>query len=180
MTSQHFHFDEYIVRPINEGDRAYLESLIEADAYHKGRMTADYFLKLVPGEDAWALEDLQGNVELYFKTQVAVRLSIQFAHSKTSEERSRNRTALMKGFAWIESMFRQNRFRQIIFDTAGPELTAFAKRRLGFRTSQQELLREITPLMPVGRHTEDWEALPQPTRGRGGVPCAAQISSRQT
>lgn len=162
-----FHFDNYTVRPMSETDRAFLDTLIEEDAYHKGRMTPDYFLKLMPGEDAWALEDEQGNVMLYFKTQVAVRLSIQFANSKTSEERSRNRTALMKGFAWIESMLRQNSFRQIIFDTQGPELTAFAKRRLGFRESPVELLREIRPLIPVGRHTEQWEAFPQPTRREG-------------
>lgn len=170
MNDQHFHFDQYIVRPMHEGDRQYLDSLIEDDAFHKGRMTPDYFLKLMPGEDAWALEDLQGNVELYFKTQVAVRLSIQFAHSKTREERSKNRMALIKGFAWLEAMFRQNRFRQIIFDTQGPELTAFAKRRLGFRESDSELLREIAPNVPFsphGRHTEDWEALPQPTRRDG-------------
>lgn len=167
MSDQHFHFDNYIVRPMHEGDRAYLDTLIEADNFHKGRMCSDDFLKLVPGEDAWALEDMQGNVRLYFKTQVAVRLCIQFAHSKTSEERSQNRTALMKGFAWIESMFRQNRFRQIIFDTQGPELSAFAKRRLGFRESPMELLREIAPLAPLGRHTEHWEALPQPTRREG-------------
>jgi hypothetical protein len=168
MSSQpQFHFDDYVVRPMNEGDRAYLDSLIEEDAYHKGRMTPDFFLNLVPGEDAWALEDTQGNVELYFKTQVAVRLSIQFAHSKTSEERSRNRTALLKGFAWIEAMFRKNRFREIIFDTQGPELTAFAKRRLGFRESPVELLRTLAPLVPPGRHTEHWQALPQPTRREG-------------
>ena len=170
MSDQHFHFDQYIVRPMNEGDRSYLDSLIEEDAFHKGRMTPDYFLKLVPGEDAWALEDEQGNVELYFKTQVVVRLSIQFAHSKTKEEKKKNRMALMKGFAWIESMFRQNRFRQIIFDTTGPELTAFAKRRLGFRESQSELLREIAPAstfaMP-GRHTAQWKDFPQPTRREG-------------
>ena len=167
MSDQHFHFDQYIVRPMNEGDRTYLSTLIEEDAYHKGQMTPDFFLKLVPGEDAWALEDERGHVELYFKTQVAVRLSIQFAHSKTSEERSRNRAALLKGFAWIEAMFRKNKFREIIFDTQGPELTAFAKRRLGFRESPQELLRTLAPLLPLGRDTEQWRASPQPTRRDG-------------
>ena len=167
MSDQHFHFDQYIVRPMNEGDRVYLDSLIENDAFHKGRMTADYFLKLVPGEDAWALEDEQGHVQLYFKTQVAVRLSIQFAASETKEEKHRNRLALLKGFAWIESMFRKNRFREIIFDTDGPELTVFAKRRLGFRESSSELIRTLAPLLPIGRHTEHWEALPQPTRREG-------------
>ena len=167
MSDQHFHFDQYVVRPMNEGDRAYLDELIEEDAYHKGRMTPDYFLKLVPGEDAWALEDEQGHVLLYFKTQVAVRLSIQFAASETKEEKHRNRLALLKGFAWIESMFRKNRFREIIFDTDGPELTVFAKRRLGFRESSSELIRTLAPLLPIGRHTEHWEALPQTTRREG-------------
>lgn len=167
MNDQHFHFDDYNVRPMNEGDRVYLDSLIEEDAYHKGRMTPDYFLKLMPGEDAWALEDQQGNVKLYFKTQVAVRLSIQFAASATKEERHENRMALLKGFAWIESMLRQNRFRQIIFDTQGPELTAFAKRRLGFRESPMELLHDVTPFPPLGRDTEQWKDFPQPTRKEG-------------
>jgi hypothetical protein len=170
MSTQHFHFDEYIVRPMSERDRDYLDTLIEDDAYHKGRMTPDYFLKLMPGEDAWALEDEQGNVLLYFKTQVAVRLSVQFAASETKEEKHRNRLALLKGFAWIEAMLQQNHFRQIIFDTQGPELTAFAKRRLGFRESTSELLREIRPAMPprpLERHMSDWGAYPQSIRKEG-------------
>ena len=158
-----YHFDSYVVRPMSESDRAYLDTLIEEDAYHKGRMTPDYFLKLMPGEDAWALEDEQGNVLLYFKTQVAVRLSVQFAASETREEKHRNRLALMKGFAWIETMLRQNHFRQIIFDTQGPELTAFAKRRLGFRESPMELLREVGPPNALGRAVTDWERYPQPS-----------------
>jgi hypothetical protein len=113
------------------------------------------------------LEDEHGKVLLYFKTQVAVRLSIQFAASQTKQEKQQNRMALLKGFAWIEAMFRKNRFREIIFDTDGPELTAFAKRRLGFRESPSELLRSIAPLLPLGRHTEQWKDFPQPTRREG-------------
>jgi hypothetical protein len=164
MTTQHFHFDNYIVRPMAESDRVYLDSLIEADALHKGRMTPDYFLELLPGEDAWALEDEQGTVIFYFKTQTVVRLSIQFAHANTPHARAQNRTALRKGLDWIEAMLRQNRFRQIIFDTEGPELAAFAKKRLGFRASSQELLRDITPLRPIGRVVEAWGQSPNESR----------------
>ena len=169
-TQPQFHFDDYVVRPMSESDRAYLDTLIEEDAFHKGRMTPDYFLKLMPGEDAWALEDEQGNVLLYFKTQVAVRLSVQFAASETKEEKHRNRLALLKGFAWIEAMLRQNSFRQIIFDTDALELATFAKRRLGFRESQSELLREIAPSVSpatIGRRTTDWGCYPQPSRKEG-------------
>jgi hypothetical protein len=167
MSSQYFHFDEYIVRPMSERDREYLDTLIEEDAYHKGRMTPDYFLNLLPGEDAWALEDEQGNVLFYFKTQTAVRVSIQFAGSKTASERRRNRTALTKGLAWIETMLRQNHFREMIFDTQGPELAAFAKKRLGFTASSCELVRPISPPKPVGRAVNEWGAAPHDSRKSG-------------
>ena len=44
MNEPRFHFDQYTVRPITEADRAYIEQLIAADAYHRDRMTAEFFL----------------------------------------------------------------------------------------------------------------------------------------
>jgi hypothetical protein len=167
VSNQYFHFDEYIVRPMSERDREYLDTLIEADAFHKGRMTPDYFLSLLPGEDAWALEDEHGNVLFYFKTQTAVRVSIQFAAAKTADERRRNRTALVKGLAWIETMLRQNHFREMIFETEGTELAAFAKKRLGFTASFCELVRPLAPLRPVGRAVNEWDAAPHDNRKSG-------------
>lgn len=167
MSNQYFHFDEYIVRPMSERDREYLDTLIEADAYHKGQMTPDYFLNLLPGEDAWALEDEQGNVIFYFKTQTAVRVSIQFTAGKTADERRRNRTALTKGLAWIETMLRQNHFREMIFDTKGPQLAAFAKKRLGFTASTCELVRPISPPKPIGRAVNEWGRVPHDSRKSG-------------
>jgi len=167
LSSQFFHFDQYTVRPMSERDRDYLDTLIEEDAYHKGRMTPDYFLHLVPGEDAWAMEDEKGTVLFYFKTQTAVRVSIQFAGAKTPQERARNRTALTKGLAWIEAMLRQNHFREMIFDTQGKELAAFAKRHLGFRESSCELIRELAPPTPIGRAGSEWGSSPQLSRREG-------------
>lgn len=167
MSTPNFHFDQYFVRPMCERDRDYLDTLIEDDAYHKGRMTPDYFLKLVPGEDAWAVEDEQGNILFYFKTQTAVRLSIQFSAGATPEERRRNREAMTRGMAWIETQLQQNHFREIIFDTDGPELKAFAKRRLGFRESSSELVRSIAPPRVIGGPIEAWGAAPQEARREG-------------
>lgn len=167
MSNQHFHFDDYIVRPMCERDRDFLETLIEADAYHMGRMTPDYFLSLVPGEDAWALEDMQGNVIFYFKTATAVRVSIQFTGATTREEKARNRVALTKGLTWIEDQLRQNHFREMIFDTQGPELAAFAKRRLGFKASAEELIRPLPPSRPHGARQCDWGSSPQIDRREG-------------
>jgi hypothetical protein len=140
MNQPEFYFDEYKVRPVGEKDREYLTHLITADPFHADRMTADFFLHLLPGEDAWAIEDRKGTVLLYFKTQTAVRLSVQF----TEQTPEVNRAVLSKGMAWIEAMLIQNRFREVIFDTMGPQLRAMAKRRLGFRGTE-ELVRVLTP-----------------------------------
>jgi hypothetical protein len=163
-----FHFDNYVVRPVSEKDRIYLEALIEADQYHNGQMDADYFLKLKPGEDAWALEDDKGKVLFYFKTQTAVRLSLQFAQAETAAAKTRNRIALLKGLAWIEAQLCANSFREILFQTEGPELTAMAKRRMGFR-EVSGLAREIgLPLAPNQPAVGHWDAAPQISQGERG------------
>jgi hypothetical protein len=127
-------------------------------------MDADYFLKLKPGEDAWAVEDQAGIVLFYFKTQTAVRLSIQFAQDA---DKTRNRIALLKGLAWIEAQLSANSFREILFQTEGPELTAMAIRRMGFR-EVSGLARDIS-LPPASQmaHTEPWDAAPQISQGAG-------------
>jgi hypothetical protein len=166
--SEIFHFDNYVVRPVSERDRDYLKALIEADQYHHDQMDADYFLKLKPGEDAWALEDERGKVLFYFKTQTAVRLSIQFTEAETSAEKTRNRIALLKGLAWIEARLSANSFREILFQTEAPELTAMAKRRMGFR-EVSGLARDIgLPPAPNQARIEHWDAAPQISQAGGG------------
>lgn len=163
-----FHFDSYVVRSVTEQDRAYLNELISADEYHSDRMDADFFLNLKPGEDAWALEDEQGKVLFYFKTQTAVRLSMQFAQTETTAEKTRNRIALLKGLAWIEAQLCANSFRELLFQTDGPELTAMAKRRMGFR-EVSGLARDIgLPLAPIQGRINHWDATPQISQGEGG------------
>ena len=125
-------FDGYTVRPLTEQDRGYLELLIGEDKYHRGQMDANFFLRLQPGEDAWALEDERGEIVFYFRTSTAVRLAIQFRPVITPADRRRNAFAMMKGFAWIEALLRKNGFREMITDTEGPELRAFLKKNLGF------------------------------------------------
>lgn len=136
-----FYFNEYRVRPVKESDRVYIDKLIAADPFHNGCMDADWFLSLPAGEAAWAVEDAQGNVVFYFKTQTAVRLSIQFGEQPSSV----NRAALQRGMAWLEGMLIQNHFREVIFDTAAPFLAAMAKRRLGFVTGAPGTLYRVLP-----------------------------------
>jgi hypothetical protein len=136
-------FREYEVRPVTEADRPYLAQLIEADEYHRGNMTPDYFLIRERGEDAWALEK-DGHVLFYFKTQTAVRMGMLFAQASTRDDREENRTALMHGLAWLEAILTGNGFREILFDTQGPELEVFAKRHLGFVDAGKLLSRTIS------------------------------------
>jgi hypothetical protein len=138
-----FTFDGYTVRSVTEKDRPFLQLQIDADPFHQGRMTADYFLKLEPGEDAWALEDERGRVIFYFKTATAVRMSIQFTAAEDDTQKIENRVALMKGLRWIEAILIANKFREIIFDTEGVELANFAKRRLGFVEATGLLSRSL-------------------------------------
>jgi hypothetical protein len=151
-----FRFDSYIVRPVEERDRQFLEETIAKDEFHKDCMDGDYFLKLRRGEQAWANEDEIGNVLLYFKTQNVARISLIF----TRQERELNRNLLTKGMAWLERMLVQNLFHEMLFDTKGRELRLMAKRRLGFRDSPEDLVKtlpaplSISPVMDVLHHRQ--------------------------
>lgn len=130
-----FKFDGYTVRKVEEKDRNYLNLLTEADDYHRGRMDADFFLDLQPGEDAWALEDEEHRIVFYFKTSTVVRIAIQFADWGSHRATRRNQSALASGLHWLKGVLRHNSFTELIFDSEGRELQAFAARRLGFRLS---------------------------------------------
>src|SRR5579864_4341362 len=110
MTEPIFDFDQYTVRPVGERDREFLTQLIAADPLHRDCIDPDFFLKLNPGEDAWAVEDANGKVWLYFKTSTAVRLSMLFANQSSN---TGNRDVLTKGMAWLEAMVICNKFREI-------------------------------------------------------------------
>jgi hypothetical protein len=125
-------------------------------------MTPDYFFKRVRGEDAWALEK-NDRVMLYFKTQTAVRVGMLFTQAETLSEKAENSTALIHGLAWLEAILGGNGFREILFDSEGPELKAFAKRHLGFSDAENLLSRPIRHGEAVKRSTEAWEASPQAT-----------------
>jgi hypothetical protein len=126
-----FTFGPYTVRAVTERDRAYLEHLIATDEYHRDCMTPDFFLSLQPGEEAWALEEGE-RIVFYFKTAAAVRVAIQFTDAGDLRAKRKNGLALIEGLAWFAAMLTHNRFREVFFDTEGPELHDFAKRHLGF------------------------------------------------
>lgn len=128
-----FTFGGYLVRPVTERDRAYLKECIARDKYHRERMTPDFFLKLKPGQDAWALEDKSGKVVFYFRTDTAVRFHVQFTDADTLAAKRRNSMGMIEGLAWLVGVLRQNHFHELITELDSPELQVFAKRHLGFK-----------------------------------------------
>jgi hypothetical protein len=129
-------FGKYIVRPLMERDREFLAARIAADPFHKDSVSVGWWYNNPPGENAWAVEDEQGVVTLYFKTQTACRFSLQFA----SEDRRTNWKVLTEGMEWLAATLTANKFREIITDSNGPELRAMATKRLGFLPAPPETL----------------------------------------
>jgi hypothetical protein len=166
QTPVSFTFKGYTVRIVTEMDRAYLADLIEADDYHRHSMTPDYFLKPERGEDAWALEK-DGRVLFYFKTQTAVRMGILFANGETPAGRHVNRFALIDGMKWLMPLLVTNGFREILFDTKGPELEVFAKRHLGFADAGRLLTRPLPSAGDFKADLEPWEQSPQVSKRAG-------------
>jgi hypothetical protein len=160
-------FDGYTVRPVTEQDRPYLEMTIRDDPFHRDRMTADYFLKPEQGQDSWAMEDEEGFVLFYFKTSAVVRIGIQFTRSDHLTDKMLNAMALTRGLAFVEAIFQANRFREVLFDTEGPELAAFAKRRMGFTDAGNLLVRSIPPPQPAKSPVGVWEDFPQQSEKAG-------------
>lgn len=164
MSGPTFTFDDYLVRPVGERDRAFIEQRIAADQYHAG-MTADYYLHLVPGEDAWAIENQQGVVLLYFKTKVACRLALLFGNQSSNE----NRDVLTKGVEWLVGELSRNRFRELIFDSEAPVLQVMARKRLGFAEVQRVQVRHL-PIPEADKNMAVlWNTVPQASQDEGKV-----------
>jgi hypothetical protein len=154
------------VRPVTEGDRAYLAQLIEGDPYHRDRMTPDFFLKLKRGEDAWAIEGEDGKIILYFKTSTAVRVAIQFTDSSA---RVRNSKALSEGLAWLGGLLMGNGFRELLFDTESPELRSFSMRGLGFEAAPELLTMTLETPKCLEREPRSLGNVPTSDGEKGGT-----------
>lgn len=140
-----FQFSHYTLRPAEEADRAHLAGFIAADAEHRDSVQPDFFLKPERGEECFLLLDNFGEPVFYFKMERALRIHIQFGPCASDEQRERNRTALKLGMAWLEQMAARSGHRQLIFESKFAPLIAFCKRRLGFRQSKDELVRNVAP-----------------------------------
>lgn len=143
-----FTFDEYRLVAASEELREHLQKWIDADPFHSGKVGADFFIKQQTGSNSCVLLDKFGEPVFYFKTELALRVHIQFGPAETTADRERNREALTKGFAWLKQMAANLKVRQLIFGSENPLLIHFSKKRLGFHKSPFELVCPVTPTEP--------------------------------
>lgn len=143
-------FDGLVLREVEERDRAALNAWIEADPGHKGILDADFFLgldrdgKRDERPQCYALEDQDGEV-MFIRLSRVSRVYIQFGSKDSSETRSRNRYALLKGMAFLETQLAMAGAEEWIFESNYLQLRRTAIRHMGFQESPRELRRSIYP-----------------------------------
>lgn len=149
MTKPTVQFGEYTLRGVDEDDRRRIEDWIVQDQDHREQFTANDFIEDTRlGEDephalCYVLADRIGDV-FFLRLSRAARVRIQFGPNLNKSERYRSARAMLHGMAFLEGMLQHLGVEEWIFDTANPELAAFATARLGFTASTNELKRPIS------------------------------------
>jgi hypothetical protein len=136
-------FDGLTLRATGEQDGETLEKWIAGDDWHRGELEPDYF---IGDEGCFAIEDQDG-VVFYIRLTKAARVRIQFdTENMRVRQKARVARALEKGMALLEVGLSRSGVDEWVFDTRDEPLRGFAKKHLGFRESEQDLVREIAAL----------------------------------
>jgi len=146
----------YTLRPATERDRDLIAIWIEGDPDHRDWATPDFFLGKrpedgeaaagIPGRECFAVEDARGNTVFYVLMTRALRLHVQFGPDETTAQRERNADALREGFGWLERGAAGSGIWEILFSSTNDPLITFAKRRLRFNSSPNELRHKVAGL----------------------------------
>ena len=113
------------VRKVVEADRPLIHAANLADPYHRVfGPSGDHWIN----ENSIVYSDSQGPVVALCTTHVA-RVDIQFL----SQERMRNREALLEGFWAYIALLKKRGIKEIIFNTKSVAVANFFKRRFRFR-----------------------------------------------
>jgi hypothetical protein len=106
-------------RAVKEADRSEIETWIEADPGHAGRMTADFFL--IPGKDhsLYAVGDEEGTV-MYIRCNSEA--SKMRAHIQFGPDKKRIKEVFRSGWPVVMDDARQRGFKSIVFDSCSPTL----------------------------------------------------------
>lgn len=151
-----FEFDGYTLRPVEERDRALLEQWISRETAHAGHLTPDFYIGR-----AYALEDGNGYVLLFLRTDVTARLHMEFSEATTTCSRARMVEALSSGFDWLAARLRGNGIEEMVFDSQSRSLRIFATHTLGFEAMPNDLRRSTAPRAAKKAPEEAWQGVPQ-------------------
>lgn len=125
-------------RPVTEADREKLAEWIAADDDHRGKCDPDFWLKPEEGVRLFAVQDEQGDV-FFVRGENCLRLHIQFC---SVTERKRLAKAIDEFTPMIASGARQQKYKQLIFESVFKPLIRFLSRR-GFRSSPAENVMDL-------------------------------------
>lgn len=156
-----FVFADYKLRLATEADRDHCAAWIEADADHRGKVTADFFIKPEKDIEKFVLENKFGEPAFYFRQMRALRLDIQFGPAETAGDREKNREDLRHGFEWLMQMCQEFGIRQLIFKSEDAKLIHFCENRFGFQKSPKELVCGIASSTPEKQQEKSAQPLHQ-------------------
>ncbi len=139
-----YRFGPYTLRMATAEDAALAEKWIQADPFHRERVSADFFTKEEPGVGCYVLLDHDGPI-FFFRTENAVRVHIQFADPGLPSSRERNRDALRDGMDWLALQLAARSIYEILFDSNNPILRRMTEKRLSFVAAPDDLRRSLAP-----------------------------------
>lgn len=115
-------------RPFKPEDFPAFAKAMTADPEHADLKPEEFVRE--PKTELMVWDDEQGSV-FYFRLSRELRVDIQF---RADVEKERTAEGLKEGLLWLENSVRSN-FRGVVFDSVYRPLIAFAKRRMGFKSS---------------------------------------------
>ena len=122
------------IRKANEEDKQRIAEMIDADVWHAGKGSADYFFE--DGSECMAVEE-KGHT-FYVRIARALRINAIF----DPEKKSKNARMLIKFTPALAEMARQSGFKEMIFSTENPELAKFEE-RLGFLPAPTDMTMKV-------------------------------------
>lgn len=116
-------------RRTEPSDLLTLSEWIAADAYHREKLTASFFMETGKGISCYTVEDEEGPVAFLRQEEEGENVRL---HAQFPEGRKRLAAAVTEGFPLIMEDARQRRYKQMRFELESPALIKIML-RFGFR-----------------------------------------------
>jgi hypothetical protein len=122
-------------RKITEADCPQINAAIEADPFHAGKGTSEFFFE--PFSEAFAVGDSEGDV-MYVRISRALRVNAVFAG-----DARRNKEVMTNLAKVLAKQAEDSGFREVVFTSENPKLRAFGE-TIGF-AAKPDLVMPVEP-----------------------------------